>query len=429
MPTILIAGAGHGGLSAAKRLAEAGCDVHIYEKCSRSTIGHDWADYIPINALAENGFTPIPHEKLAPCYPMCFVSPMKAITAGPPDRKRLVPHGVHAGRRDIAASMIADCEAAGVHFHFGCAILQPLAEGKRIKGFSYTDESGQTAEVRGDMVIDAAGAFSPIRMQLPKECRVPKKYGKYQVMYAWRGVFNRLPGEPESMIDIYLYHRNRRGISWVMTEPAYMDVLLSAMDRPITEEEIEEALTDLRESNPRIGKTRLQGGYQAPLPLRRPLARFVCDGYCAVGDSACFCGPLDGCGIRAAIRQGQILAEVLLQAAGDYSVEKLWQYQLRSLEELDTARRCREDRMRQMLMRLKPAQVELLFQSGLIGHRRLRKPRDGIKLLTDYPKLLALLPRFAAMLLKTRVLKLCLQHFPKHYPHRPNLWQSIYEKS
>ncbi|MBR6940121.1 MAG: NAD(P)-binding protein, partial [Clostridia bacterium] len=46
MRKIIVAGAGHGGLVAACRLAEAGYDVTVVEKKERNETGHDWHDCI-----------------------------------------------------------------------------------------------------------------------------------------------------------------------------------------------------------------------------------------------------------------------------------------------------------------------------------------------------------------------------------------------
>ena len=51
MKNILVAGAGHGGLSAAAILAKNGYNVTVLEKSRREDIGHDWHDAMDIPAL------------------------------------------------------------------------------------------------------------------------------------------------------------------------------------------------------------------------------------------------------------------------------------------------------------------------------------------------------------------------------------------
>ena len=41
---IIVAGGGHGGIAAAKLLAEQGFDVTVYEKNERENMGYDWTD-------------------------------------------------------------------------------------------------------------------------------------------------------------------------------------------------------------------------------------------------------------------------------------------------------------------------------------------------------------------------------------------------
>lgn len=51
MKKILVAGAGHGGLSAAINLAKAGYDVSVYEKQKREDMGYDWEDAIELSTF------------------------------------------------------------------------------------------------------------------------------------------------------------------------------------------------------------------------------------------------------------------------------------------------------------------------------------------------------------------------------------------
>ncbi len=44
MANIIIAGAGHGGLAAAARLAQAGHTVTVFENKNRTELGYDWHD-------------------------------------------------------------------------------------------------------------------------------------------------------------------------------------------------------------------------------------------------------------------------------------------------------------------------------------------------------------------------------------------------
>ena len=50
---IVVAGAGHGGVIAAAKLAKEGFDVTVYEKKKRENIGHDWEDRFDFQTVLE----------------------------------------------------------------------------------------------------------------------------------------------------------------------------------------------------------------------------------------------------------------------------------------------------------------------------------------------------------------------------------------
>ena len=58
---IIVAGAGHGGLTAAALLAKAGFDVTIYERNEEGKLGYDWTDIFDPKALDVVG-CPRPEE-------------------------------------------------------------------------------------------------------------------------------------------------------------------------------------------------------------------------------------------------------------------------------------------------------------------------------------------------------------------------------
>ncbi|TFF63612.1 MAG: hypothetical protein EU521_00975, partial [Promethearchaeota archaeon] len=57
---IVIAGAGHGGIVAARELALQGFEVHVYEKKGRDNLSWDWRDNMELDTFQEIG---IPEPK------------------------------------------------------------------------------------------------------------------------------------------------------------------------------------------------------------------------------------------------------------------------------------------------------------------------------------------------------------------------------
>ena len=62
MKKVIVAGAGHGGLTAAYNLAKNGYDVTVIEKKKREDLGYDWDDSLSEAAFVGSGI-PCPEEK------------------------------------------------------------------------------------------------------------------------------------------------------------------------------------------------------------------------------------------------------------------------------------------------------------------------------------------------------------------------------
>ena len=73
MSEIIVAGAGHGGLVAALKLAELGHKVTVYEKFGRENLGHDQKDPVDASFFDYAGIT----------YPEGWKAPNNVITLVP----------------------------------------------------------------------------------------------------------------------------------------------------------------------------------------------------------------------------------------------------------------------------------------------------------------------------------------------------------
>jgi len=436
MSIFLVAGAGHGGLCAALHLAQAGQRVTVMECAPEAGLGYDWTDIIERAVLVRNGFTALPEEHLGTAHCAAMFGPSKRwpnSTGIPRDRE------AHLERRELLASMIADCRKAGVEFLFETEITGPVICDGKVRGLRVMHSGAETA-LAADMVIDAAGWNSPVRLGLPEGSPVPRELPPDQVFYVWRAFFDRLPGpDPEHLFRNYLCHRGYKGLSWVAANPDSMDVLMGIMGRPYSDEEIATGLTDLREDNPLLGERILRGGQQATIPLRRPLGVFVADGYAAVGDSCCMADPMGGSGVCSAMDQGKVLAQVLLEhCRGDFSIEKLWKYQVRIFTEKPAAEagygtktaaeRASTDVLKSTMMTLRPQDIDLLFRRGLIAKGGIRGPMDAIALLLQNLGHLPLMLKLAKAGGKGRKLQALAGAIPQAYNREAALaWVREYE--
>ena len=112
---------------------------------------------------------------------------------------------------------------------------------------------------------------------------------------------------PKFPFGVYLYHEREQGLSWCCTNEDSVDILIGRIDK-LTEDKISEQLSIFKESHSYIGEDILHGGHFGIIPVRRPLAIMVANGYAAVGDSAFMTTPMNGMGIDLSMKAGLFLA-------------------------------------------------------------------------------------------------------------------------
>ncbi len=323
---IIVAGAGHGGLSAAMNLAKKGYDVTVYEAKSEGTLGYDWNDVFEVKVLPDVGF-PLPKEG---------VVDRMAISYYGPDLSSPLTQNVKSGeidmfmnRKDLYAHLLKYCVKAGVKFVYDCKVEAPIMLGCRVVGIK--TEKG---DFYGDMIIDALGIDSTLREQLPQYLKIQNSFKKYDVLYTYRAIFNRKPG---SVLEgpsyrVYITERGTEGLKWCVTFDDRVDVLIGRFEEP-EDGKIESVLEWLREQNPTLGDELLSGGGIYKIPIRCTPGLFVADGYACVGDSAYMTMPIMGSGIAASLRAGKMLAKTMINDKNDeFTREKLWSYQIEYLK-------------------------------------------------------------------------------------------------
>ena len=159
MKKIIVAGAGHGGITAALNLAKAGYDVTVYEKKKREDLGYDWVDVMCKASFDENGF-PRPDESVfGPMVDQGYYAPSKA-------EKIVVKHGGgdylgYIERKYLIKYIIDYAEQNGVKFVFSAAVVCALYDNDKVTGIKVHIDT-EKKDIFGDMVIDAAGMDSPV---------------------------------------------------------------------------------------------------------------------------------------------------------------------------------------------------------------------------------------------------------------------------
>lgn len=357
---IIIAGAGHGGLVAAAMLSKAGHEVTVIEKQKRENLGHDWEDRFTFEILSEITGKEIPPETWRYRGDCAFLSPdykTRVVVNYPAENRQKV-----MWRKPLLNMLIDNAEECAVRFIFEKEIVSAIVSSDRVVGVKTKNE-----DFFADLVIDSAGAFSPVRMSLPSSFGIEIKPKRGDVFYARRTYFEKIGeenAETKSVpFEVYLCHNGEQGLSWCCTNENSVDVLIGRIDRP--EETLFEKHTALfRESHPWCGEKVLHGGVDGIIPVRRPLALMVADGYAAVGDSAFMTTPMNGMGIDLSLRAGQLLAKTVAEE-NSADVKILWKYN-RDFHRLYGAETARNESLKNSLLNLPPQGVSFLFESGVV---------------------------------------------------------------
>jgi len=358
---IIVAGAGHGGIGCGALLAKKGYDVTVYEKNSREKIGYDWTDIFDKKGFFAIGMD-MPDESLWRLkHDMTFFGPGMSTRLRqdtPVDELE-----IQMERRAIYDCLISYAEECGVKFEFETKVESPIMLGNRVVGIK-TDKG----DLFADLVIDACGMNSPLRMQMPEYLGIQHEAQAYERFYVWRAFFEK--GEYDGVIEdkfkLFLLPKGELGISWVDDEEDYTDVLIGRFE-PLTEERVDELLEGMRKDYPTIGKKILRGGEFAQIPVRQPLAVLVADGYAAIGDSAFMTVPIIGSGIANSLKAAKILADVI---EGDetesYSAAVLWRYQKEFFSKIGNGLAPLAP-VKLLLTRLEPIELDYIFEKGILN--------------------------------------------------------------
>ena len=363
MKKILVAGAGHGGLTAAIALAKKGYEVTVYEKSSREAMGHDWHDTMMPAAFdfceiarPENAFTPYVKAR--------HTNPKKTVVlkTDPAPLKSVA----YIDRKTLIRYLLEVAETSGVKLCFETEVLAPLCAGDRVTGLKLR-ENGEVREEAADLVIDAAGMDSPVRWNLPAACGIKKEIPASETYFVWRAYFNTVEGNrPEHSYNICFFHTGTPGLDWLIDRPPYADILVGSIGS-VNENVIDAAVADFRKDYSFVGTEILRGGGAIKkIPLRRTLGLFVADGYAAVGDSASMTEPMNGSGITLSMKAGKILANAVI-AGGDAfaDVNNLWRYQY-AYQKILGEKILKDDLIKGMLGMLTADDMDYLFEKRVL---------------------------------------------------------------
>lgn len=358
MTEIIVAGAGHGGLTAAIKLAQAGFKVTVFEKSAREGLGLPQKDVFEKNTFEFAGL-PLPKEISYAKNSLTFI-PLEAetpkISLPPPAEDSIIME-----RRALISHLITQAEKTGVKIIFECPVTAPILLGSRVSGVRTV-----AGDYYADLVIDSCGIDSPLRSALPDYMRVNRPLLKYDAVFTYRAYFEKEPlaPPPETTYNLIVKEDGTTGFSWVVTEEDAVDVLICRFS-PLDNEQVLAELRKIYSENPHISKSFIRGGIFCKIPVCNPLAVLVADGYAAVGDSAFMTFAVKGSGITYAMKAGAILADAVTKDENRcFTAETLWEYNRAFFKEIGfTAGRI--TLLRNLLNYMTAQEVNDIFKAGI----------------------------------------------------------------
>ena len=369
MSRIVIIGAGHGGLQAAKVLAEGGNEVTVYERNDIDNLSRDRWDTIESSVFEDLGI-PLPEGTFkdnACAFTAPFSDKPLVIDLEPMKRDWTVD------RRVLAPQLVKAAQEKGAEFIFNTEVERLVFDNTGVRGIVVGGK-----EITADLVIDASGVYSPFRESLPARFGITPRPDDKDVFFTWDAFFEHKEGVelPENYgFLMHLKYMGEKCIAWCV--PEFEDKFAAFIGKAggLTEEEFDRLYAQLRSDYPWLGDKMLRGGDFCRIPIRYPVSKMFADGYVCVGDSAFMTIPLVGCGVANSLRAGQMLGEAIVKH-GSVDNEALWEYQYNYYKKIGAAC-CLIDCVKRFLLDCDNDQIRFLFESDIITNEELKSILDG----------------------------------------------------
>ena len=363
---ILVAGAGHGGLTAAALLAADGYDVTVLEKDAPDTAGLDQTDAFDAQAFEYAGI-PVPQDFTRGANRLTFIPLENGVE--PLTLPRSKEESIIVNRKKLLRYLTDFAVCSGVKIEYGVEVTGAIMLGSRVAGVKT-----QQGDMYADLIIDACGVHSPVRCSLPQFTSVDRPIHTYDLLHTYRAAFkkNEEAEQPDTYYNIYLREDGTVGLSWVITGSSDVDILVARFPQ-ITDADVLKTLVELHGENPQMDTQIISTNKYRDIPVCQPLAVLVADGYAAVGDSAFMTYPVKGSGIAYSVKAGKMLADtVKADINGFFTAETLWGYQKRFFEEIgDNA--CRLALIKNLLPYMTAAEVNEIFKDKLVTGEELER--------------------------------------------------------
>ena len=316
---VAIIGAATSGSFFAKKMAEKGYKVKVFEKLQPEKLGCKYDIFHVGRKEFERFGIPRPVEGDRE-WAFEFETNYTAAPSGKYPIKTFDPMvGLHMHEYTLLMNEWA--MHAGAEFEYGAEFEDFIYENGRIAGFTYTTADG-TCTVNARCVVDCSGIDGVARRKLPSNCLVENfRLSDNDMFYVVLKYvkFNN----PD-----FVYNTSSTG--W----PFYKSWLAPQADKNggilgigacNSYDYAEKILTEVMEKIPMPAYT-ITHTEKGRTPYTRPPYSFVTDNFIVSGDAGCLTKPNNGEGVTSSMVQMEIAADVLDGAlkADDLSVEYLW---------------------------------------------------------------------------------------------------------
>jgi flavin-dependent dehydrogenase len=195
-------------------------------------------------------------------------------------------------------------------------------------------------EIETRMLVGAGGHFCPVaRFTGSRECDPQPVVAQEMEFEMTAAQAEQCRIEPE--VPELFFCRDLKGYGWCFRKANFLNVGLGRLDPSALPQHVSAFSTFLRE-NERIGFD-LTASYRGHAYLLAADDRAtISDGVLLIGDSAGLAAPFSGEGIRPAVVSGLLAAEVIQNAAGDYSRVRLQPYRRKLAQRLGFSMRLSE---------------------------------------------------------------------------------------
>jgi geranylgeranyl reductase family protein len=320
MYDVIVVGAGTAGCIASRVLAESDFNVCLIERKA----GNDVGDKVCGDAVGRHHF-----DNLGLSYPQgnelaCKVDGIEIFS---PDEETVFRIGGMEGfmidRRSFGQRLLKDSLNAGVEFLDRCKAINPIVRRGRVVGV-HVEHLRERRGIRAKVTIDATGFVAALRKKMSRSGF--ESVDDRDVMVCYREIRELASSIGTKFCRIYLGRRLAPG--------GYMWIFPKGRKR------VNVGLGVQVGGNPKhffyksVLTRSVFGGSKALkrggglVPTRRPLSRFVHNGFMILGDVACLVNPIHGGGIGPSMMSGKLAAEAAIDGLrrGDVSAKSLWSY-------------------------------------------------------------------------------------------------------